>query len=187
MVLHPGFVKPKEGWRNGKCFMPFHVGIINMGCLSRALEITEKGIKLQTYNLIDSSKFLKAYQECKYNHNLSDMGDSSGHCTRTSPPPFNKWQDGFCDHGCCKECKPENCTPEIIRKVTRNEKQIYAHLLEQQQNVKEACERNIRVTEGKLSSLVDMRDDTEERIAEIPKAKLDYSNPDIEKILKLAK
>jgi hypothetical protein len=149
-----------------------------------SLEITKNGIKLKTYDLIDFNKFREAYQKCECHHDLSDMGDSSGHCTRTSPYHFNKLSD---DHDWCKECKPENCTPEIIRKVVRDEKQIYAHLLEKQQNKKEACEREIRVLERNFFPLLEERENIEERIAEIPKAKLDYSNRDVETILKLAK
>ena len=139
------------------------------------LKITKNGIELDTYDIIDFGKFRKASDKCRYNQGHGDgIEDDFGFCTRKGTDYTKK----------C-ECKPENCTPQIVTKAARTDKQIYAHLIRQQKNMLEAYNNEIKVKEKELLSSLNEKEKIENNITEIPTMELNFKSPGILTLLQM--
>ncbi len=168
-------IAKNEDWLNSKCF--------NSIVLYFVMEKSGKGVKVDVGDLITYTEFYKQREKCKYYHSRYAGVDEEVHCTQKYK---KEYAEG--NHKHCIRCNPADCiVPRILKNSMRNSADMVQYMIsvraiktmerekkvgEAVKIIEEAHKESVKVF-GELSDILELN--------------LDYSNPEVKKVLKLVK
>jgi len=144
------------------------------------MEIIKGGVvKISVYDLIDQLKFYEAAEDCVYYH----PKEEEGHCARK----YNSNDDyAWRNHAKCITCEAEHCnSADILKKAMRSEADIRSHLIAMKNQDMLRHKKSIEELEKQIKKKRVEIEGIELIMAEIPKSKLDFSDKNVKKIIRL--